>query len=376
MTFSHSKLSCCLNNPMDYNLNYKLGIHIKEKPKYFSVGSAMHWGFENNTEDLTQWFKENGTIEQQTTYSIEQEQAEAMCHGYFHNINEIMDEVLKDYDSGEKLEVIAEYHELELHSKLKSLKNPDVEYDFMGIIDLLFLTNKGFIIEDYKSSSEIPDFEKYLDQIYRYRYLLNDAFPDVPVYKIGIINIVKSRIKKLNNENDIQFRERWKKQYEQYPSHLINIHQFENEKLDNKAFEEYILNFRKQADLANSIDENGLYFINYNNAKEPYKSEYYDIYFNIPNAYLEYNIKDTILDIDSKKIINVRDCVSSDMQVISTDNVLCKYKQYEFEKLTNLELDDDEFRKYIHSKYVVEDELLDVYESTFDFITHNNEKLK
>lgn len=371
MKFSHSKLKCCLNNPMDYNLSYKIGIHVKEKAKHFAIGSAMHWGFENNTEDLSKWFEENGNFEQQTTYSLEQEQAEAMCHGYFHNLDKIMDEVLKDYDTGKRLEVIDEYHELELNAKLKSLKNPQVEYDFMGIIDWLILTEKGFIIEDYKSSSEIPDFEKYLDQIYRYRYLLNSVFPDVPVYKIGIINIVKSRIKKFKTENESQFRERWKKQYETYPNHLINVHQFDNSKLDDKAFNEYILNFRKQADLANSIDENGLYFINYQNAKEPYKSEYYDIYFNTPNAYLEYNIRDTILDIDSNQLVNVRDCVASDMEIINTDNVLYSYKEYEKEKIANLNLSEEEFKEYLHKKYIVEDELLDLYDSTFKFIMQN-----
>lgn len=371
MKFSHTKLTCGINNPMDYNLSYKIGMHVKEKPKYFSVGSAMHWGFENNTEDLTQWFKENGTFEQQLTYSKEQEQAEAMCHGYFMNLDKIMDEVLKDYESGKRVEVIEEFHELELTSKLKSLKDPNLEYEFMGIIDLLFLTDKGFIIIDYKSSSEIPDFDKYLDQIYRYRYLLNYVFPDVPIYKIGIINIVKSRIKKLKTENDEQFRQRWKNQYEVYPSHLINVHCFDNSKLDDEAFKEYILNFRRQADLVNSIDENGLYFINYQNAKEPYKSEYYDIYFNTPNAYLEYNIKDTILDPDNNVLLTKRDCVRSDMEIINNVNVMYNYKQYEKEKIANLKLSDEEFNKYIHSKYEVDDELLDLYKSTFEFILQN-----
>ena len=368
MRFSHSKLKKCLNNPMDYNLCYKIGIQPKEKAKHFQIGSAMHWGFENNTEDLTLWFKENGTLEQQIDYSIEQEQAEAMCHGYFHNLDKIMDEVLKDYDTNKRVNVIEEFHELELTSKLQSLKDPNIEYEFMGIIDLLFLTEKGFIIIDYKSSSEIPDFDKYLDQIYRYRYLLNYVFPEVPIYKIGVINIVKSKIKKFKTENEDQFRLRWKSQYEQWPSHLINVHCFDNSKLDYEAFKEYILNFQKQADLATAIDENGLYFINYQNAKEPYKSEYYDIYFNTPNAYLEYNIKDTILDPDNNVLTTKRDCVKSDMLVISKPNVMYNYKQYEKEKIANLKMNDIEFNDYLHSKYEVDDELLYLYKSTFNFV--------
>lgn len=369
MRFSHSKLKCCINNPMDYNLSYKIGIHAKEKAKHFQIGSAMHWGFENNTEDLTEWFKENGSLTQQTVYSPEQEQAEAMCHGYFHNIDKIMDEILKDYDTGKRLEVIQEFHELELTAKLKSIKDPNKSYDFLGIIDWLILTNKGFIIEDYKSSTEVPDFNKYLDQIYRYHFLLNNIFPEIPVYKIGIINIVKSKIRKFNNENEVQFRTRWKKQYEEWPNHLINVHQFESSKLDKEVIDEYMLNFAKQADLAASIDENGLYYINYQNAKEPYKSEYYDIYFNTPNAFGFYNIKDTVLDPDSCSIVKIRDCVSSDMQIINKDNVLYKFETYQKEKIDHLALDEAKFREYIHSKYIVDDDLLDLYQSTFEFVS-------
>ena len=369
MRFSHSKLQCCINNPMDYNLSYKIGIHTKEKAKHFQIGSAVHWGFENNTEDLTPWFQENGTLEQQTIYSPEQEQAEAMVHGYFYNKDKIMEEILKDYETGRQLEIIEEFHELELTAKLKSLKDPDKFYDFLGIIDWLLLTNKGFIVEDYKTSSDIPDFNKYIDQVYRYDYILSELFPEVPIYKNGIVNIVKSKVKKLKNENDIQFRDRWKKQYEQWPSHLINVHQFEQSKLDKDALDEYILNFRRQADLASSIDENNLYYINYQNAKEPYKSEYYDIYFNTPNAFMLYNIKDTILDPDTCNIVKVRDCVASDMEIINTDKVLYKFEAYQNEKINHLELDEDSFRKYLHNKYIVDDSLLDLYKSTFDFVS-------
>lgn len=376
MKFSHTKLTSCINNPMDYNLNYKIGMHIKEKPKYFSVGSAMHWGFENSTEDLTPWFQENGTMEQQVNYSLEQEQAEAMCHGYFHNLDKIMDEVLKDYDTGERLQVIEEFHELELTSKVQSLNNPELEYEFMGIIDLLILTNKGFIIEDYKSSSEVPDFEKYLDQIYRYKYLLNYVFPDTPVYKIGIINIVKSKIRKLQNENDTQFRLRWKRQYEDYPNRLINVHQFESSKLDQKAFDEYILNFRREMDLAYAIDANNLYYINYDNAKAPYKSEYYDIYFKESNAYLDYSIRDTILDPDNGVLAARRDCVPSDMEIINKNNVLYNYKQYEKERIDNINLDEEMFRILMLSKYVISEELLDLYQATFEFVMLNGKEVK
>ena len=49
-------------------------------------------------------------------------------------------------------------------------------YNFVGIIDLLLLTNKGFIIIDYKTSSTVPEWDKYLEQIYSYEYLLSKKF--------------------------------------------------------------------------------------------------------------------------------------------------------------------------------------------------------
>lgn len=198
MKLSNSKLSCILNNPKDYELKYILGINPREKKEYFSIGSAVHWGLENDTEDLTQWFKENGTLSQRLEYSQEQEQAEAMVHGFFKQKDKIMKEVFEDYETKEQLTKAEEFHELELESKIPSSINNE-PYDFMGIIDLLYLTDKGFILMDYKTSSVKPDFSKYLDQIYRYIFLLEDNFPDIPIYKIGIINIVKSRIKKIKN---------------------------------------------------------------------------------------------------------------------------------------------------------------------------------
>ena len=371
MKLSHSKLETCINNPMDYYLSYKLGIQPKETKKCFQVGSAMHWGFEHGTEDLSQWFKENGDMLQQCGYSIEQEQAEAMCHGYFHNYDKIMDEVLKDYDTGERLEFADgehEFHELSLTAKLPSAKDRSKSYDFIGIIDLLFVTKKGFIILDYKSSSEVPDFNKYLDQIYRYDFMLRQNFPGFPIYKIGIINIVKSKIKKMSNENDSEFRLRWKKQYEQYPNRLINVNMFDKSKLDDQLVNDYISNLSREADLANAIDENSLYYINYRGAKEPYKSVYYDIYYNEPYAYSMFSIKDTVIDPDTSLLSKKRDCVPSDMLVVRQDNVMCKFEECAKEKVEHMKMGKDEFDEYIHSKYVIDQSLLDLYDSTFGFV--------
>lgn len=370
IVFSHSKLECCLNNPMDYYLNYKIGIKPKEVKTAFQVGSAMHWGFEHNTEDLTEWFKENGTLKQSIGGSEEQEQAEAMCHGYFANYDKIMDEVLDD-GSGKRVRFVEgdhEFHELEIHAKLPSYSIDGKEYDFMGIIDLLFLTEKGFIVMDYKSSSQIPDFEKYLDQIYRYIFLLETNFPSIPIYKIGIINLVKSKIKKLRTENDSEFKHRWAEQYEPYPNRLINVHMFDRSKIEQKAIDDYIDNFRKEVDLAYSIDQNSLYYINYKNAIAPYRSDYYDIYFNTPNAFVMYSIRDTILDPDTNKLIKRRDCVPSDLLVVDKKNVLYSYETFENERNTHLSDTPQAFFEYLLTKYIVNEELFKRYIVTYDFL--------
>lgn len=366
MTFSHSKLETCINNPMDYFLLYKVGMKPKEAKKAFTIGSAMHWGFEHDTEDLTDWFNENGTPDQKNEYSLEQKQAEAMCHGYFTNLDKIMDEVLKDEDTGKRLNVIEEFHELEIKASLPSYAHPDEPYDFMGIIDLLFLTEKGFVLIDYKSSSEIPDFTKYLDQIYRYIFMLEKNFPDCPVYKIGIINLVKSKIRKARNENEEEFEMRWKKQYETYPNHLINVNMFPRYALSSEKIQEYIVNLSREADLADSIDRNNLYYVNYKNATTPYRSDYLDIYNHEENCFIEYTIKDKIYDETLSKIVDRRDCVESDMMIFEEPTrVLYRYE--DFEKLRKENTTDDT-KSICKNLYLVSDELLDTYEKTYQFL--------
>lgn len=370
---SHSKMECCLNNPMDYNLNYKIGIKPKETKRCFQVGSAMHWGFENDTEDLTPWFQENGTLDQQVERSEEQMQAEAMCHGYFSHKEQIFDIVLNDYETGKRVELVDGdnvFHELELTAKIPSAKDSSKSYDFVAIIDLLIWTKKGFIIIDYKSSSEIPKFEKYLDQIYRYDFVLRQNFPSVPIYKIGIINLVKSKLKPYKGESEEAFRKRWCEQYETFPNPLINVCMFDKSKLDENVVNDYIDNLSKEADLVNAIDENGLYYINFKGAKEPYKSVYYDIYFGKEGAYRLYTIKDTIFDVNTQKFLQRRDCVESDMLIPTKKNVMFKYDSFKKERIENITMDFMKFADYIHSKYEISDDLLMMYQQTFDFETN------
>ena len=89
MRLSHSKLSLLLNNPMEYYLSYRMGISPKFEKPALSIGSAVHWGIEHDTEDLTEYFGDKND------YGRDQLMAEAMVHGYRFHKKEIFDEVLE-----------------------------------------------------------------------------------------------------------------------------------------------------------------------------------------------------------------------------------------------------------------------------------------
>lgn len=374
MKFSSSKLSCILNNPKDYYLKYVLGINPIEKKDCFSIGSAVHWGLENNTEDLTQWFKENGSISQKISYSLEQEQAEAMVHGFFIQKEKIMNEVFKDYDTGERLSLNeeGEFHELELYSKIPS--NITDNHEFMGIIDLLYLTEKGFILMDYKTSSTRPDFTKYLDQIYRYIFLLEDNFPDIPIYKIGIINIIKSRIKKIRAESDTDFRNRWKRLYEDENSDLINVHMYNVNMLDRKKIDSYKKNLTMMCDMAYLIDEYGTFYLDAKHANGEngsYRSVYIDIYNDTADWWLDFTIKDKMWAYDEEtdqwEMQDKRNCIALDKIVIGNESELSVLYQYsQYKSFRDFYKDYDKTIDYIKKNYTYYDEeLLNRYEETY-----------
>lgn len=363
MKLSHSKMQTALINPMDYYLNYEVGIKLKETKPYFMVGSAVHWGLEHNTYDLDDYFKENGT-----NYEA-QFQAEAMAYGYLIKKDRILNEILKDYVTGEKLPLLdddCEYHELELEVPLKSFRFKE-NHLFLGIIDLLFLTPKGFILCDYKTSSSIPDFEHYLSQLYKYIFLLKSYFPTIPIYKIAIINIIKSNLKRFKNESEFDFRQRFKKQYEDEDSKLINIHIFNpNKIIKDDEYNNYVYNLSKQADIVQSIVENKIYYINEAGAKNPYPSIYLDIYNKVDKCFMEYTIKDIYYNEVTQKIESKRDCIELDMKVIDYDNVLNKYELYK--ELASKYKDKKELKDYIKSNYLYDDKLL----INYDYIYSNN----
>ena len=374
MKLSHTKLNTILSCPMTYYLNYKEGITPKEEKKAFSIGSAFHWGVEHSTENLEEYYKDEKGIDA-GDYGEDELLAESMVHGYLKHKDEIFDDILDDGNGG-RYELVDETHELEIWSKLKSYSHPETPHDFQGIIDLLLsVKNKdgevGFILIDYKTSSRTPDWDDYLDQIYRYIFLLESEFPGVPVLKIGIINARKASIKIKKNENNESFLHRLKLEYDINDNNYICYHIFDPAELDRTLLDNYIDNLSRMADMADNIDTNKLFFINYKNAKNQYgKSPYYDIFYGVPDCYMLYKIKDTIWDEDDNIITKERDCLPLDMQVINHTNVLNHYSK--FKNAIDGSLNKSEMNKKLKSMFITDESLLEKYWRTYD----NENKLK
>lgn len=370
MKLSHSKLNCILNCPMEYYLRYVQGISAKEKATALSIGSAVHWGIEHNTEDLEEYSKLFGTFKEDLGYSKEQLLAESMIHGYLKHKDEIFDNILTY--NGKKLKLLSEMHEVFISGKLPSYKFSD-NHEFIGIIDLLLKTDEGFIIIDYKTSTMTPNWDDYLDQLYRYVFLLQSEYPDTPLIKIGIINIRKSSIRQKRTENEIEFLNRLKLEYDINDNELINYHEFDPQALDTTLLNNYIKNLSKMADAAQTIVDENQFYINFGSAKNQYgKSEFYDIFFETPGAEMFYKIHDKVWDEEENKFNDVRDCVGLDMKVINTPNVLNKYSIFENEmSKAGANMSEEEFIKYLHEKYVCDDSLIEKY---LDTMIHDLEK--
>ncbi len=360
MKLSHSKLSTILTCPMSYYLNYIEGIQpLLEKPA-LAIGSAVHWGIEHNTEDLSEYYNS-----QESDYTREQLLSEAMVHGYFKHKDEIFDKILRDKD-GNRLTLIEESHEVFITGKLKSNLKENTNHDFIGIIDLLLLTDKGFIIIDYKTSTYEPDWNTYLDQIYRYIFLLKCEFPDIPVIKIGIINLKKTGIRQKKNENYAQFLNRMKYEYELNDENYVVYHEYQSEELNKQLIEAYLNNLSNMCDVAEMIDKNQLWYINFSAANGPYgKSQYWDIFYKTPDAHMLYKINDRIYDEETDTWLDSRPCVPIDMLVTEHKNVLNHYDKYinifnngNYKSLTD-------YAKFLSEHYFCDVGLLDQYAKNF-----------
>ena len=376
MKLSHSKLNCILNCPMTYYLYYYQKMYKKEKKPALWIGSAVHHGLEIGSEDLSEYFKKEGTFKQGQSYTREQILCEAMVHGYLKHKEEIFNEILSY--KNERLSLIEEYHELTITAPLKSTIGAD--HSFLGIVDLLLLTDKGFIIIDYKTSTREPDWDGYLDQLYRYIFLLQSEFPEVPILKIGIVNIKKTAIRQKKNESDEDFTRRMKYEYDINDERLVCYHEFDVQDINKEHMKNYIDNLSKMADFAQTIDDKKLWYINFAAAKGDYgKSDFYDIFYHTPDAYIFYGIEDEIYSEEEKKIVTWRDCVPIDMLVCEHSNVLNKYSifkdehsSYDFDESFSFEISKKEFEEYLKSKYIVDESLLQRYWKTLELQLSSN----
>ena len=355
MRYSHSRLNTILSCPMTYYLSYEQKISRKEKPRALFIGSAVHYGLENNITVLDDYFKENGNFKQQTEFSDEQLLAESMLEGYQSHKNDIYDQILSY--NGERLELIKEEHELELYAPLNE------NDEFFGIIDLLLFTNKGFIIIDYKTSSNTPNWNDYLEQIYRYIFLLQHNFPDVPILKIGIINLRKCQIRKKKNENDDEFKRRIKFEYELNDENYINYHEYLPCELDKTHLEDYIRNLYYMCDMANVMINSKIRYINYTAANGVYKSQYLEIFNHTENSYLLYEIEDEYF-VDGE-IVHKRDCIPLDMECIYGDEYLVN-KYTKFEQIRKCRNSLESTIKYLELFYKYDIELLNNYEKVYE----------
>lgn len=366
MKLSHSRLQTILTCPETYRLSYKMGFSLKETKTALRIGSAVHHGIEHSTDDLSEFYAKEGSFSQATEYTQEQELAESMVYGYLKHKDEIFENILLDEDTGDKLELIEEYHELDLTVPLESLNSSSESHSFRGIIDLLLLTDKGFIVIDYKTSSRRPDWDNYLEQLYRYVFMIETLFPEVPVYKLAIINLRKVGIRQKKTENVEQFRRRLRLEYELNEESYINYHVYSKDALDKQLMEDYLINLRRSADFAEYIDTTGSYYLNYGNLTGIYgRADYYDIFKRTPDAYVLYNIRDTILDRDSQEIVDKRDARQIDIDAVFDKKVLHKYEQFEAQSIAlysiNESIEKEDIFKHISSNFKVDNELMELH---------------
>ena len=369
MKFSHSKLSLLLSCPMSYYLRYRQKVSLKVPQKALSIGSAVHWGLEHSTSDLEPYFEENGTFWDKDEYKSDKMIAECMVGCYLKQRDQIYQKIFTDQNGTQFLNM-EEIHELPIECNLRSFSHPEVDHIFNGIIDLLFLTDKGFIIIDYKTSSTVPDWDKYMDQIYRYVYMITETFPDTPVLKVGVINLRKTGIRQKKSENDVEFLNRCKLEYQLNSDSYIEYHEYGTDTLRKELVDEYISNLSKMADTAEMIAENQAWFINFQAATTPYKSDYYELFYKKPDCQFLYQIEDIILE--DGELHFKRDCNQLDLRMIDS-KVLNYYKDFEPMYQSCCE-SIDLVKAFLASKNILFDEqLLNSYVETYNYIKSNKE---
>ena len=373
MHLSHSGLQLLLTCPASYFLSKKQGISLKKEAKALQVGSAFHWGCEHNTEDLKGYLDEIDPFQNlYNDFTKEVALATGMVHGYLKKKDSIYKQILKSYE-GEDLTLVDEFHELDLLCDLPSLRF-EKNHEFHGIIDLLMLTDKGWIILDYKTSSMRPDFDKYLDQVLRYCWMVEQKFPEMPIYKVGIINVRKTGLKQRQGENEENYAMRIKREYDFDDCDLIEYHEFKPDDFEKSKMDLYIKNLSRMADFAQEIEDNNFWFINYGNAVSVYgKSEFWDLFYKTPDCKYLYKVYDPMFNTDLGEMSNYRDATDLDINSLEVLNPLNHYETFKeaFNKLpmsqvpalvlAQAEACRITCLKYCKEHYTTDDELLNRY---------------
>lgn len=373
MHLSHSGLQLLLTCPASYFLSKKQGISLKKEAKALQVGSAFHWGCEHNTEDLKGYLDEIDPFQNlYNDFTKEVALATGMVHGYLKKKDSIYKQILKSYE-GEDLTLVDEFHELDLLCDLPSLRF-EKNHEFHGIIDLLMLTDKGWIILDYKTSSMRPDFDKYLDQVLRYCWMVEQKFPEMPIYKVGIINVRKTGLKQRQGENEENYAMRIKREYDFDDCDLIEYHEFKPDDFEKSKMDLYIKNLSRMADFAQEIEDNNFWFINYGNAVSVYgKSEFWDLFYKTPDCKYLYKVYDPMFNTDLGEMSNYRDATDLDINSLEVMNPLNHYETFKeaFNKLqmsqvpalvlAQAEACRITCLKYCKEHYTTDDELLNRY---------------
>ena len=369
VTWSHSRLTKLFENPAEYFLIYEEGIKPKQEKTALSLGSCVHWLLENNTTDSTEYYREKGDMAQFNDYTDERCLAESLAGAYFNRKVDIYNQMLTDKETGKVLDILSEEHELQLTAEFPS-KIFKVPHKFLGIIDLLLLTEKGWILIDYKTSSQKVDWDNYKSQLYKYFHLIECNFPEFPIWKVAIINLRKTQIRRRKEENDESFKQRIKQEYELNENELIELHVYHQEEFDPKQIAANAQNLSDMMDMGQIILNNRAFFINYSNIVNQYgPSQYYDIFYQTPDNYALYTIKDTIFDEDENDILDKRNCEPIDMLVLNSKNdILNKYNIFK-EQVKQLNeagvTDDEKVLQTLKQKYITDDKLLGKYMKTY-----------
>lgn len=364
MVWSHSKINLVLEDVFSYFLRYYYKVEPVKKSNALLIGSAVHHGLELDNSDLSDYFRENGSFEQKNAFSPEQMLAEAMVTSYL----AVKDDILSDIIGDSHIKNI--YREQEYIVPLEKTKS-----EFLGIIDLLIETDKGWIVVDYKTTSKTPNYDDYLEQLYRYCFLLEKTYPDIPIYKIAIISLKKASIRQKFNESPDDFKRRLILLYREQGSEYISYHIF-NKSEDKVIFNPEVLknyynNLENLISLCEKIISYDKFPVNYSKALNIYgNSPYFDlIYFNKEKAQANLYVRDYIYNEDLNEIEYKRDLNEVDFVLIEQASLSVLNKSiihYDHYK-SIIENKDDNIENYIYDP-----ELIKKYQATYNYELKNN----